>query len=218
LVLAALIVVAGFLIFGWTVFSAISGIGGDFFQMTAPGTKDFDLSEVGEYTIFYENLSVVGGRLYSTECAVPSGLEIEVTELSSGEKVDLSLPKGSTSYSFGGRSGRSIAAFAIDHPGVYRVAAWYSQGREGPEVVLAVGHGFFEKVISAVLVSSAVLFGSVIIASHRPDFGRQEKTERRGAAPREDADDAGTIGSMTSLSDRGRVSGQVLSSAKRTER
>jgi hypothetical protein len=163
--LAALIVIAGFLIFGWTVFSAISGIGDDFIQMTAPGTKEFDLSEVGEYTIFFENLSVVGGRLYSTGDAVPSGLEIEVVDLSSGEKVDLWSPKGSFSYSFGGRSGRSIAAFAIDHPGVYRMTAWYSPGREGPEVVLAIGHGFFEKVISAVLISFVALFGSVIIAA-----------------------------------------------------
>ena len=165
LVLAALIVVAGFLIFGWTVFSAISGIGDDFTQMTAPGTKDFDLSEIGEYTIFYENLSVADGRLYSTGDAVPSGLEIEVMDISSGEKVDLSSPKGSTSYSFGSRSGRSIAAFVIDHPGTYRVTAWYSQKTVGPEVVLAVGHGFFGRVLSAVLVSSAALFGSVIIAA-----------------------------------------------------
>lgn len=153
------------MIFGWTVFSAISEIGDDFVQMTAPGTKDFDLSEVGEYTIFYENLSVVGGRLYSTGDAVPSGLEIEVVDVSSGEKVDLSSPKGSSSYSFGGRSGRSIAAFAIGHPGTYRMTAWYSQRVEGSEVVLAVGHGFFGRVISAVLVSSAALFGSVIIAA-----------------------------------------------------
>lgn len=163
--LAALIVIAGFLIFGWTIFSAISGIGDDFIQMTAPGTKDLELQVVGEYTIFYENLSVVGGRLYSTGDAVPSGLEIEVVDLSSGEKVDLRSPKGSSSYSFGGRSGRSIAAFAIDHPGVYRMTAWYSPGREGPEVVLAIGHGFFEKAISAVLVSIAALFGSIIIAA-----------------------------------------------------
>lgn len=167
MVLAALIVVAGFLIFGWTVFSAISGIGDDFVQMTAPGTKDFDLPEVGEYTIFYENLSVVGGRLYSAGDAVPAGLEIEVTDISSGEKVDLSSPEGSYSYSysFDGRSGRSIAAFSIDHPGVYRVTAWYSQRIEGPEVVLAVGHGLFGRVLSAVLISAAALFGSVIIAA-----------------------------------------------------
>ena len=133
--------------------------------MAAPGTKDLDLSEVGEYTIFYENQTVLGGRLYSTGNAVPAGLEIEVVDLSSGEKVDLSPPKGSSSYSFGGRSGRSIAAFAIDHPGVYRMTAWYSRRGEGPEVVMAVGHGFFEKVVSAVLISSAVLFGSIIIAA-----------------------------------------------------
>jgi hypothetical protein len=165
LVLAVLIVAAGFLIFGWTVFSAVSGMGEDFIQMTAPGTKDLDLLEVGEYTIFYENLSVVGGRLYSTGDAVPAGLEIEVTDLSSGEKMDLSSPKGSFRYSFSGRSGRSIAAFAINHPGTYRMTALYSRRGVGPEVVLAVGSGLFEKVISAVLISSAAIFGSLIIAA-----------------------------------------------------
>jgi len=163
--LAIIIVVAGFAIFGWTIFSGISGIGEDFIQMTAPGTKDLDLSEVGEYTIFYENLSVVGGRLYSTGDAVPEGLEIEVVDLSSGEKVDLRSPTGSSTYSFGGRSGRSIAAFVVDHPGAYRMKAQYPPGRGGPEVVLAIGSGFFGKVMTVVLISSASLFGSVIIAA-----------------------------------------------------
>jgi len=156
--LAALIVIAGFLIFEWSVFSGISEIGDHFIQMTAPGTKDLDLSEVGEYTIFYENLSVVGGRLYSTGDAVPEGLEIEVVDLSSGENVDLSSPKGSFSYSFGGRSGRSIAAFAIDHPGSYRMTAWYSRRGEGPG-----------KVGMIVFIASGSFKSPVRSISHPPD-------------------------------------------------
>jgi len=186
LVPALSIVIAGFLIFAWTIFSGISGIGGDLIQATAPGTVDLDLQDVGEYTIFYENVSFVDGRFYSTGDAIPSGLEMEVVDLSSGEKADLHPSVGGSTYTIGGRSGRSIAAFAIDHPGVYRMTSRYSPGSEGPEVALAVGHDFVGKMISMMLVSSAAFFGSIIIAaiilvSIQRKRGREEERLREEA-------------------------------------
>jgi hypothetical protein len=163
--LAVLIVIAGLAIFAWTIFSGISEIGDELVQMTAPGTADLDLQEVGDYTIFYESAGIIDDRIYSTGETFPSGLEIEVEDLSSGEKVDLSSPKGSSTYTIGGRSGRSVMAFSIDHPGVYRMTTRYSPGREGPKVVLAVGHGFVGKIILLVMVSLAALFGSIIVAA-----------------------------------------------------
>jgi len=163
--LAVLIVIAGVAIFGWTIFSSISGIGDELDQMTAPGTADLDLQEVGDYTIFYENPSIIDDRFRSTGEMFPSGLEIEVVDISSGEKVDLRSPAGSSTYTIGGRSGRSVMAFGIDHPGVYRMVTRYPPGREGAEVVLAVGHGFMGKMISMMMVSFVVLFGSIIIAA-----------------------------------------------------
>jgi hypothetical protein len=165
LALAALVVITGLLIFGWMAYSALSDMGGDLVQMAAPGTAELDLDKVGEYTIFYEDVSVVEGRFYSTGETVPPGLVIELLDLSTGEKLELSPPFGSSTYTFAGRSGRSIAAFEIDHPGVYRMTASYPPGREGPQVVLAVGTGLFGGIISKIVVAIAALFGSIVIGA-----------------------------------------------------
>jgi len=162
LALAALVVITGLFIFGWMAYSALSDIGGDLVQMAAPGTAELDLEKAGEYTIFYEDVSVVEGRFYSTGETVPPGLVIELLDLSTGEKLDLSPPFGSSTYTFAGRSGRSIAAFEVDHPGIYRMTASYPPGREGPQVVLAVGTGLFGGIISKIVVAIAALFGSIV--------------------------------------------------------
>ena len=181
LVLPLLIVTAGLLIFGWTIFSSISGIGEELIQVIAPGTMDLDLEEAGDYTIFYENVSFFENRLYSTGETFPSGLEINIVDLSSGERVDLQPPMGSSTYSIGGRSGRSIATFKVDHPGTYRMTTQYSPGSEGPEVVLAVGHEFMMKIISAILISFAAFFGSIVVAAlvFVSSRSKKEKEEKK---------------------------------------
>jgi len=163
--LAALVVTAGILVFGWTIYSGISGMGDDLVRTTAPGTTDLDLQEAGEHTIFIESMSFEGGRFRSSGRAVPPGLEIEVVDLSSGEEVEVHPPRGRFSYRINSLSGSSIAAFTIDHPGIYRMNSRYSPGSEGPEVALAVGSGFTEKLIYAIFVSLAALFGSIILAA-----------------------------------------------------
>lgn len=163
--LAVLVILAGIFVFGWTIFSGISGIDEELVQVIAPGNADLYLEEAGDYTIFYENMTFFENELYSTGRTFPSGLEIEVVDLSSGEKADLRPPTGSSTYTIGGRSGRSIATFKVDHPGIYRMTTRYSPGREGPEVVLAVGHEFMMRIFSAMLISFTAFFGSIVLAA-----------------------------------------------------
>jgi len=186
LVLAALVVITGLLIFGWMAYSALSDMGGDLVQMAAPGTAELDLDKVGEYTIFREDVSVVEGRFYSTGEAVPPGLVIELFDLSTGEEVDLSPPFASSTYSFAGRSGRSIAAFEIDHPGIYRMTASYPPGTEGPEVVLAIGSGFFGGIASKIVVAIAALFGSVAAGAAILIWGERKKEREEERLREED--------------------------------
>ena len=178
---ALIIVVVGILIFVWSIISGLSGLDKELIQVTAPGTVDLELQEVGDYTIFYETVSFIGDRFYSTGETFPSGLEIEVVDISSGEDVALRSPMGSSTYDIDGRSGRSIAAFTIGHSGVYRMRTWYSPGRKGPEVVLAVGHDFFGKTISVLWIPLAAFFGSIIVARWILTSGwrkRQREEER----------------------------------------
>lgn len=161
--LAALIAIAGIAFSISSLISGIGSLGSDLQQVVVPGNGDLQLFERGEYTIFFENQSVVNGRVYSTNEDIP-GLQIEVTNKTTGQEVVTYSPEGSMSYSLGSRSGRSVLAFNIDRPGIYELSAEYPQGNEGPEVVLAVGHGLFGNVFS-IMYSLVIFFGSTAAAA-----------------------------------------------------
>ncbi len=161
--LAVLVLVIGFSIFAWSLFSGITGLTSGLIQLVAPGTIDLNLNEVGEYTIFYENQSYVDGRFFSTGDNIP-GLQIEVIEKSTGNKLSTYSPPSLT-YSIGSRFGRAILTFQVSSPGIYQLRASYPPGHEGQQVVLAVGHGFMDGILSTVAISLAAFFGSLIIAA-----------------------------------------------------
>ena len=162
--LAVLVVVIGFSIFAWSLFSGITGLTSGLIQVVAPGASDVNLKEAGEYTIFYENQSYVDGRVFYTSDRIP-GLQIEVVEKSTGKKLSTYSPPASLTYSMGGRSGKAILAFQVKSPGIYQLRASYPSGHDGQQVVLAVGHGFMDRILSTVMISLAAFFGSLIIAA-----------------------------------------------------
>ncbi len=183
--LAAFVVLAGIALFISTLMSGLGNLGNDLQQVVVPGSSDIMLSEVGEYTIFYENQTVVNGRIYSTDEDIP-GLQIEVKNKTTGLEIATYQPRGSFSYSIRGRSGRSVLAFNIEQPGIYIISAAYPEGQDstaeltgptgparaakaarpvGPEVVLAVGHGITGNIISGVLYPLMIFFGSIAVAA-----------------------------------------------------
>lgn len=157
--LAVLIFIAGGVIFFSYLFSSLGDLSEELTQIVVPGSSDLVLG-AGKYTIFYENESVVDGRIYSTGQAI-SGLQIELKNKSTGFKVPLHSPQGSFTYSIGGRSGRAILEFGIDRQGVYELSALYLEG-SGPEVVLAVGRGLFDNLISVIVVGIVIYLGSIL--------------------------------------------------------
>jgi hypothetical protein len=161
--LAVLIAVAGFATFGWFIISGVSELGGGLTQMVAPGSAILNLSEAGEYTIFIESMTTVNGKFYRTGEQVP-GLQIHVTESSSGSELAVYPAPANLSYSLGGRFGRSIMAFKVLRPGIYRINASYPR-EEGPEVVLAVGNGLAGAIFKTVFEALAICFGSLIAAA-----------------------------------------------------
>lgn len=161
--LAVLIIVLGFAAFAGTIYSGITDAESGLFRMAAPGGADLFLREPGEYIIYYENNSYINGKFYSTSEQIP-GLEIHVREKVTGFDLATYPAKSTFTYNLGSRSGRSIMAFATPRAGIYQVNASYS-GREGPEVVLAIGKGMFEGIFSSIMISLAALFGSILIAA-----------------------------------------------------
>jgi hypothetical protein len=161
--LAVLIILIGFAAFAGSIYDGISNAQSGLLQMLVPGESDLFLSEPGEYTIFYENNSYFGGKFYSTDEPI-SGLEVHVREKATGQYLATYPAKSDFTYNLGGRSGRSIMAFEIEHAGNYLVNASYSE-KNGPQAVLAIGKGMVESLLSSILISLAALFGSIAIAA-----------------------------------------------------
>ena len=108
--LAVLIIFIGFAVFSGSIYYGISDAGSGLMQIVAPASVDLNLSETGEYIIFYENNSFINGRFYSTGDQIP-GLEIRVREKATGLDLATYPAKGSFTYSLDNRNGRSIMAF-----------------------------------------------------------------------------------------------------------
>jgi hypothetical protein len=183
--LAVLVIVLGFAAFAGSIYSGMTGAESGLLQMVAPGVMDLNLSEPGEYIIFYENNSYMNGKFYRTSEQI-SGLEVLVKEKATGLSLATYPAKGSFTYSLGSRSGRSLMAFKIERAGDYQVNASYS-GKEGPRIVLAIGKGMVEGIFSSIIISMAALFGSIAIAAaitfvtyrrRKKAFQKQEEEER----------------------------------------
>ena len=165
--LAAVIFLAGWGLFAGILWKSLSGIGEGLQQVVVPGTAEVNLPEAGKYTVFHEYESAVGSRIYSSTREV-SGLDCSLRSKATGAPVELSRSFSNTTYSLGGRSGKSYLDFHIDQPGLYVFSAEYPEGQEGGEVVLAIGQGVGLRIVAGIIGSLAVVFGciglSVLIA------------------------------------------------------
>ena len=157
---AALVLLGGMALFAQVLIARLNDLGGELRQLVVPGTHDLALGEAGEYTIFHERVSVVGGEAFAGPI---SGLRVTVTG-PGGEAVPVGAPGASMTYALGGRSGVAIFGFRIERPGTYRLAATYADGRAEPRAVLAVGRDFLGQLVGAILTGLAIGFGTLALA------------------------------------------------------
>ena len=161
--LAALVFIAGWVFFALFLFKNLSGLSEGLRQVVVPGKAELTLLKPGKYTIYHEYRSVVGSKIYAADQNL-SGLECVLVSKTTGAKIPLSRASASSSYSVGGRAGVSVFDFTVDRPGVYELSAAYSEGTQGPEVVLAVGQGFVLGIVTAVFGGLAIVFGAMAAA------------------------------------------------------
>jgi hypothetical protein len=138
---------------------SLSRIGDGLTRIVVPGQFDMPL-ETGGYTVFYEPLSTVDGRLYSGDI---TGLQFSVLPRFGGAVVEIT-PDRSSRYSLGDRSGESILSFKIAEAGTYRVTAAYDGGRTAPQSVLALGQGFMQRLLGIIFGGLAIAFTGAIAA------------------------------------------------------
>ncbi|MGH7549193.1 MAG: hypothetical protein ACREK3_00380 [Gemmatimonadota bacterium] len=158
-------------------FLRLRGLEDEMPQVVVPGSAELQLEEPGAYTIFHEAESVVDGRYYAA--ADVSGLAVEVVSAETGEAVPLEPAGANTTYSLGGRSGRSVLGFEIDQPGAYRITGSY-EGGSGPETVLAVGQGFGRKLVFTIVGALGIGFlaAGLAIAIAVVTFVRRRRARR----------------------------------------
>src|SRR6185312_8487947 len=147
-VVAAIALLAGGTGAAMVLWSGLSGLDDGLIRIVVPGTSVLTLGEPGAYSIYHEPESVIDGKLYTSQNI--DGLRVAVAE-EGGEQVTVTTPTMTARYTIGGRSGVSVLAFEIAHPGRYRLTAAYSGGRTEPVAVLAVGHGFLGRLFRTVL-------------------------------------------------------------------
>ncbi len=154
--------IIGVVLFGLFVFSSLGNFAAESpIQVVVPGRSDIELRETGKYTIFYEYESVVGNRVFSTGDDIP-GLEVTLVSKDTGLEIPLFRTSMSSTYSIGGRSGIGLFDFSIDGPGIFELSAFYpsEQQPSGTNIVLAVIHGFVDKLMGTLLWGLAIFFGS----------------------------------------------------------
>jgi hypothetical protein len=162
--LAILLFVVGLSLFGLFLFRNLIGLASSLVQLPVPGAYDLTFSDTGKYTIFYEYESVIGNRIYATRRDL-SGLRCELQSKETGARVRLSGASMNTTYSLGSRAGVSVLDFNVKRPGSYEFSAGYPEGKEGPEIVLAIGYGFTKRIIRTVVGGLGIFFGTVGISA-----------------------------------------------------
>jgi tRNA A37 N6-isopentenylltransferase MiaA len=109
-VLAALVLVGGLGLYWEVLYKGLSGMGDKIQQVLAPGRTELTLREPGNYTIFLEYNTVMGGKVHSTDESI-SGLECELVSTARDSKIAIARSSTNTKYEIDGRSGRSILGF-----------------------------------------------------------------------------------------------------------
>lgn len=166
---AAAIFVAGTVVaavFLGVVIYNIASLDDEMDRVPIPGTTEVNLDNTGRYTAFYERQESLPDRGFETSGDAP-GIEIEVTAVDSGESISVSDHFGDVNYDFWSRSGRSVASFWIDQPGIYEISVDYVDAADQEDAMLALGEGIGTTIIFTVLAalgSGAFFCGTVGVA------------------------------------------------------
>ena len=163
-VLAGLVLVGGMVGFGFFLVDGLSDLSGGLTQVVVPGSQELTFSKTGAHTVFHEHKSIVGSKMYSMTPGGLAGLQCRLVSKADGQEILLSPTSMSSTYSMGSRSGVGVFDFNIDSPGEYLFSASYPPEQEGPQAVLAIGHGFVEQLLTTVLGGLAIMFGSLTAA------------------------------------------------------
>ncbi|WP_432799237.1 hypothetical protein [Poriferisphaera sp. WC338] len=134
-------------------------------RVVVPGGGVVMFEEKGEYEMYYEYVSEVGGVKYQTPSEWP-GAVVKIKDLETGLPVFVAPNAYESTYSTPTYSGKLMGKFGIPHPGRYEISGSYPYGVHGPSVVMAVGDmpvGLL--ILGIVAVAGGALLGALFFAA-----------------------------------------------------
>jgi len=139
----------------------VMDVGSDFQRVVIPPGGDVTLTEPGQYTIFYEHQSTVGGQSFNTSQQLPSvNVTIRDAGVPGAAPIPVSGVNTSMNYSTTNTAGYAVWQFNVPQPGTYRIDARYTAASPNePPRVLAVGQG----VLGTFAQSMLLMFGGLLI-------------------------------------------------------
>ena len=148
--------------------------------VVVPGSEELELSDVGDYTIFHETVSLVDGQRYTSSASLRDDMIVELFHAESGVIVDVEATAPLSRYTRGDNfRGESAFRFEIDEPGVYTMHVNYASGAEEPKTVLSVTSWspFSGGLVMQLVIGMVLLFGGISVVyrgsgSIRPAEGR----------------------------------------------
>jgi hypothetical protein len=158
--LAPLILLGACGAFALILFVGLRSIDRDLVRVIVPGRITLHLAKPGPYIVFYEYESTIGDRVFSTGQRL-QGIQCTLQDAASGAVVHLSRPSGRTSYQSGSASGYSVLEFQNRAASNYDFACGYESGRQGKEVVFAVGPDFSKRIWLIVVPGILLMLGGL---------------------------------------------------------
>ncbi len=116
-------------VFLYALITGLTGLTDSLTQVVVPGEAELALQSGRTYTVFLEQESVVDGEIYSTTEPV-AGLGCRLTSIPGGGELGVRRAGANTTYSVGGRSGKSVLEFSVPADGAYGFSCDYG-GRAG---------------------------------------------------------------------------------------
>jgi hypothetical protein len=161
--LAPLVFGAAVGVFALLVIKGIGSIDRDLSRIIFPGTATLHLARVASYTVFYENESIVNGRVFSTGEKL-SEMNCSLAGSGSGAAIPLHRPSTRTSYQTGKASGVSVLEFQLKSPGDYEMTCNYVTGQTGEAIVFAIGPEIGSRIWITIVPALLTMFGGFTLA------------------------------------------------------
>lgn len=138
----------------WNNFSTIDK---SFIRILVPGNRTIFLPSPGNYTIFFEFKSSMGGKVYSAPQDALNGLNLSIEEVDTGASISIKAAQANSTYSFFGREGRAILSFYIEKPGWYKISSDLERSQWAGQHVLAISQGFTKSIFISIGLTFAFI-------------------------------------------------------------